>query len=68
MPDQFSDDSMLSAEDKALLRKMREDNEITHRAPPDQRSKLDPRKQDFPIGVRPDGTLNLIEDNDEDDS
>lgn len=66
MTDHYSDDSMLTEEEREILRMMRADNQITLRTPADQRSKLAREKQAFPIGIRPDGTVNLVPDEDDD--
>lgn len=61
----FSDDSMLTDEQRALLRRMRSDlvreleaNPATE-APPSGQG-LQPRKEDFPIGISPDGSPNYV--------
>lgn len=59
--DYYSDTSMLSDEDKELLRRLRAEEEIARRTPPEQQSKLAPGKQNFPIGIRPDGTVNRVD-------
>ena len=56
--DYYSDTSMLSDEERELVAKMRADTEEWRQLPAEQRSKLAPEKQSFPIGIRPDGTVN----------
>jgi len=64
----YSDTSTLNDRQKQIVEKARAEYARLDSAPADQRSKLDPRKQDFPIGVRPDGTANLAEHGGDDDS
>ncbi len=61
MPDSYSDDSMLSEEEKRILRELRADEQITRETPPEQRSALARGKQAFPIGIKPDGSVNRVE-------
>jgi hypothetical protein len=56
----YSDTSMLTPEERKEVAAARELHRHMKTIPPHKRSKLSPEKQDFPIGIRPDGTLNLV--------
>lgn len=57
---QYSDDSMLSEEDRALVRRVRAATLARIKRNPQERG-LAPEKQDFAIGINPDGTPNYVE-------
>ncbi len=65
MVDRYSDTSMLSDEDKELVRQARAKFAAFKVLPPERRSKLGPRKQDFPIGIKPDGTVNRVHEDEQ---
>jgi len=53
-----SDTSRLSEEDRLLVERLRADRERALAENPDAAGGLPDEKQDFPIGLRPDGTAN----------
>jgi hypothetical protein len=65
--DSFSDTAKLSPHQREIVRLAREDRKRWKDLPAEKRSKLDPRKQDFAIGIRPDGTVNLTDPDAPDD-
>ncbi len=56
---------MLSDEDKELVRQARAKSATFKDLPPERRSKLDPRKQDFLVGIRHDGTVNRVHEDEQ---
>jgi hypothetical protein len=56
--DSYSDTSGLSAEDRLLVERIRAERERALAENPDAGDGLPDEKQDFPIGIRPDGTAN----------
>ena len=65
--DQYSDISGLSPEDQELVRLARADYARLDALPPDTRGGISKEKQADPVGMRPDGTLNVVEEPTEDD-
>ena len=56
--DSDSDTSMLTDEQRALVERIRAERDQALREDPDAEDALPADKQDFPIGIRPDGTVN----------
>lgn len=65
--DRYSDISGLTPEEQELVRLARADYARIDALPPDSRGGIAKEKQADAIGMRPDGTLNIAEP-DEDDS
>lgn len=59
--DSYSDTSMLSPEDRLLVERFRAERARERAENPDADGGLPDEKQDFPIGIRPDGTLNEVD-------
>lgn len=64
--DRYSDISGLSPEDQELVRLARADYARIDALPPDTRGGISREKQADPVGMRPDGTLNITESTEDD--
>jgi hypothetical protein len=60
--DRYSSTSGLTEEEKRLVEMARADYARIDSTPEEQRSKLPPEKQDFPVGIRPDGSVNSADE------
>jgi hypothetical protein len=58
MSDEYSDVSMLSEEEQELVRRARADHERLHANRHERETPMPPDKTDFPVGIRPDGSVN----------
>ncbi len=61
MADSNSDTSGLTPEQRALVERIRAERDRALREEPDAENPLPPDKEDFPVGIRPDGTVNTDE-------
>jgi hypothetical protein len=60
--DTDSDTSMLSDEDREIVERIRAERDRALATDPEAEDGLPPEKQDFPVGIRPDGTVNRVSD------